>query len=177
MKNGQDDLCQLLYDCGQGYRGEQFISETYWRSQNFKTISFNLPAGKIKNLRIDPATSSESYQIRQIKIEVGNQSETYIGGEILDHFKLFNLTQADSATTGYLALKQINSPDGQLIGLDQIDKKFILVDHEAKKSALLFIILTYLTIVSIIIFAEKKVAAITQTLIMDFHGKISYVIL
>lgn len=169
MKNDQDDLCQLFYNFGQGYKGAHIISERYWGSQNFKTISFDLPGGKISNLRIDPGTSSESYIIRQIKIEVGKQSETYIGGEILDHFKLFNLVQADSATTGYLALKQINSPDAQLIGTDQIDKKFILINHEAKNYALLIIILSYLTVVLIIMFAGNKIVSGTKKLLSEIN--------
>lgn len=164
MKNGQDDLCQLFYDCGQGYKGDQSNTKHYWANQNFHTISFDLPTSGIKNLRIDPGTSSESYIIRQIKIEVGKQSETYIGGEILDHFKLFNLARADSAATGYLTLQQINSPDAQIIGLDQIDKKFIQVNYKAKKNALLVIILSYLTVVIFIIFAGNKIVAATKKL-------------
>ena len=165
MKNGQNDLCQLFYDCGQGYKEEQIISEHYWGSQNFKTIAFDLPGGKIKNLRIDPGTSSELYIIKQIKIEIGKKSETYTGAEILNHFKIFNLVLADSATTDYLTLKQINSPDAQLIGVDQIDKKFIQVNHEAKKYALLIIILSYLTIVLIIIIAGNKIVNGTKKLV------------
>ncbi len=99
----------------------------------FKTITFDLPLKEIVNLRIDPGTSSELYIIKQIKIEVGQQNETYIGDEILNYFQLFNLTHADSDTTQYLLLKQINSPDAHLVYKYQLNKKFLLVNHEGNR--------------------------------------------
>jgi hypothetical protein len=156
MKNEKNDLCQLFYDYGHGFKRDQIISKHYWGSKKFRTITFNLPPKEIINIRIDPGISSEIYIIKQIKIEVGKQSETYIGDEILDHFKLFNLTQSDSANIDYLSLKQINSPDAQLIYKYQLSKNFLLVNHEDKGNALFIIIFTFFAVVLTIIFVGNR---------------------
>jgi hypothetical protein len=162
MKSKASETCQLFYDTGKGFNGDESLIKHYDAHQDFRIISFKLPLAKIQNIRIDPTINSPKLIIKQITIKVGSDSITHFAPSIPSHFKLINLAPSD-ITKEAVILEQINSPDAQLI-LNPALNQIVEVEHFRARSIFygVSIVLYLIILVVIILFGERIYATYTR---------------
>lgn len=155
MKSTAFETCQLFFDTGRGFNGDESITKHYNADEDYSIVSFKLPKLNIQNIRIDPTINSKEVTIKQITIKVDSDSITYFGPSILSHFKLINLAPK-SLTKNLVILEQINSQDAQLI-LDPALNQILKADQFIAR--LIFyvgsLVLYLIFLVVIILFGER----------------------
>lgn len=155
--------CDTLSNVQLFYAGSEIFSESgkqhdlYSDTGDFQLLTFGLPAKEIRKIRIDPATDSIQFSLRNIIICNGMDSLIFRGSEIPGHFTMIGLIPVDSIrTTEILTLKSTGT-DPNLTLREDLQSVFVL--KNTTKTAF-FRILSSLIILIIWIILLRKTPVI-----------------
>lgn len=87
LKANNADIYQVYYDFGHGFSERNSQEVAVNKNTGPISISFNLPASNIRNIRIDPGTQGLEIAIRSIKLNTGSFSKIWTAEEIEKDFK------------------------------------------------------------------------------------------
>ena len=98
------DTFQVFYDLGYGFNEQDSVTVSVSGKDVVQKISFNLPSGMFKNLRIDPGTYPLELKIYSIELKTLFFNKKWIPSEIAESFNPANHISRFEDTGDFLSL-------------------------------------------------------------------------
>jgi hypothetical protein len=154
MNTTKSDDVKLFFSTYGGFNESKSMIQRVNSGPEWQILNFELPAKRIRNLRIDPGSGVASYSFKFIKIKNRQQEISFTGIGIEDHFELIDLEKAHTSTADSLVLISKN-----------IDPQFIykgnLIDEITQRDQSDFILrivligISYLSLILLVLFSSR----------------------
>ena len=154
MNTTKSDDVQLFFSTFGGFNESKSIIQRVNSGPEWQILNFELPAKRIRNLRIDPGSGAASYSFKFIKIENGQQEISFTGIRIEDHFELIDLENAYTSTADSLVLISKNI-DPQFIFKGNLIDEITQRDQSGFIQRIVLIGISYLSVILLILFSSR----------------------
>jgi hypothetical protein len=156
MKSQTDNIGQVFYSETTDFNEIYSVSKEYSGGDSFEEITFQLPHALVNYLRFDPGTKPCSFEIKKIKIQVGNQIKEFGGEELKANFSFVNLRLPDSSSSENIVLNSINNHDSQILFIHPLNQEFDLIESKRPPTTTFIITALYLILIIVVLKWRKR---------------------